>query len=107
LEWTEYGACGDYEKEVFFPSEEDPETGARRSGASWVKANAKAKLICAGCMVKNQCLWFALDNNEQFGVWGGHTFEERRTLKRFSNWEGLRADAEAEADAIASQTTAA
>ena len=38
----------------------------------------EAKKICAGCPVKQECLEYALANREQYGVWGGMTFAERR-----------------------------
>jgi WhiB family redox-sensing transcriptional regulator len=41
-----------------------------------------AKSVCATCPVVEACLWFAVENAEPFGVWGGHTPEERRPLVR-------------------------
>lgn len=35
-----------------------------------------AKLICAGCPVRECCLAYAMDS-EEYGVWGGLTPEER------------------------------
>jgi WhiB family redox-sensing transcriptional regulator len=43
---------------------------------------AKAKAICARCPVKAECLEYALDARETFGVWGGTTEDERRALLR-------------------------
>jgi WhiB family transcriptional regulator, redox-sensing transcriptional regulator len=43
---------------------------------------AKAKTICAGCTVRAQCLDYALDTNQEPGIWGGLTEDERRTLRR-------------------------
>jgi WhiB family redox-sensing transcriptional regulator len=42
----------------------------------------KAKAICEGCPVRMQCLAEALDQQIQFGVWGGLTERERRSLLR-------------------------
>ena len=36
--------------------------------------------MCAGCEVRAECLQFALDNDERFGVWGGLSERERRPL---------------------------
>jgi len=41
----------------------------------------KAKLVCSACLVKQQCLDYAL-NGDELGVWGGLTANERRKLKR-------------------------
>jgi WhiB family redox-sensing transcriptional regulator len=49
---------------------------------------AYAKRVCNGtderpaCPVRIQCLQYALDNNDQWGVFGGMTVKERQRLKR-------------------------
>ena len=45
-------------------------------------AQNKAKQLCAGCPVKTECLAEALDNQIEWGVWGGMTERERRALIR-------------------------
>lgn len=40
-----------------------------------------ARQLCADCPVKMLCLAYALDNNEEFGVWGGLSPHERSRLK--------------------------
>lgn len=56
-------------------------------------AQNRAKQICGLCQVKTECLAEALDNNLEWGVWGGLTERERRALlKRRPNvtsWRGL------------------
>jgi WhiB family transcriptional regulator, redox-sensing transcriptional regulator len=42
----------------------------------------KAKQVCAGCPVRAECLAEALDNQIEWGVWGGMTERERRALLR-------------------------
>ena len=42
----------------------------------------KAKQVCAGCPVRTECLAEALDNQIEWGVWGGMTERERRALIR-------------------------
>lgn len=44
------------------------------------KRVAEAKTICATCPVKEQCLEFAIKNDERDGVWGGLTAKERKAL---------------------------
>ncbi|WP_407672362.1 WhiB family transcriptional regulator [Parafrankia discariae] len=31
----------------------------------------EAKRICSGCEVRAECLEYALENDERFGIWGG------------------------------------
>ena len=38
--------------------------------------------MCRECDVKGICLQWAIDNNQDSGVWGGMSEEERRSLKR-------------------------
>lgn len=45
-------------------------------------AQNRAKAVCLGCSVRTECLADALDNNIEFGVWGGMTERERRALLR-------------------------
>jgi hypothetical protein len=42
----------------------------------------RAKKICAGCAVRDECLEFALVSGERFGVWGGKSERERRPMRR-------------------------
>ncbi|SOE06526.1 Transcription factor WhiB [Streptomyces sp. Ag109_G2-15] len=45
-------------------------------------AQNRAKAVCTGCPVRTECLADALDNRVEFGVWGGMTERERRSLLR-------------------------
>jgi WhiB family redox-sensing transcriptional regulator len=40
----------------------------------------KAKAICSTCPVQKQCLDFAISNNIEEGIFGGFTFDERKSL---------------------------
>ena len=44
------------------------------------KAQTKAVVICRHCPVIAECLADALDNQIEFGVWGGMTERQRRAL---------------------------
>ena len=47
----------------------------------------EAKKLCESCPVRKQCLQWALNNKQIWGIWGGLTPEQmRRTLS--VNWEG-------------------
>jgi WhiB family transcriptional regulator, redox-sensing transcriptional regulator len=41
-----------------------------------------ALMICATCPVVNECLQYALSTSQTVGVWGMHTPQDRRNLKR-------------------------
>jgi WhiB family redox-sensing transcriptional regulator len=38
--------------------------------------------ICERCVVKDECLQYALDHEIDFGVWGGLTERQRRAYQR-------------------------
>ena len=63
-------------------------------------AQNRAKTVCLGCPVRTECLADALDNRIEFGVWGGMTERERRSLLRrrpdVKSWWQLLADARRE-----------
>lgn len=42
----------------------------------------KAKSICANCPVRKECLEYALENSERFGIWGGKSARERMLILR-------------------------
>ncbi len=56
-------------------------------------AQKRVKLICSDCPVRAECLAEALDNEIEWGVWGGMTERERRALLRrrpeISSWYSL------------------
>lgn len=41
-----------------------------------------AKAVCESCPVREACLRYALETNQEAGVWGGTSEEERRKLRR-------------------------
>lgn len=71
-DWQDDSACKT-DPELFFP------TG---TGAAAEKQTVEAKKVCGGCLVREQCLQWALDEGEDFGVLGGLTHKERRRLLR-------------------------
>lgn len=66
-------------------------------------AQNRAKQLCAGCPVKTECLAEALDNQIEWGVWGGMTERERRAILRkrpnVVSWRRLFEAAQAEQEA--------
>lgn len=65
--WRDQGACRGADPALWFPER----------GQSCVEA----KTICAGCPVRGECLDFALDLGEKFGIWGGKSERERRRMR--------------------------
>ena len=41
-----------------------------------------AKRVCGSCEVRAECLAYALEHGERFGIWGGLSERERRRLTR-------------------------
>lgn len=58
--------------------ERDPEQFFVRGAAN----SRRAIRICERCEVREDCLRYALDNEIDFGVWGGMTERQRRRLVR-------------------------
>lgn len=46
------------------------------------ESTAEAKAVCAGCPVRSECLEYALDAREVFGIFGGTSERERRKIRR-------------------------
>lgn len=68
LAWQADSLCAQTDPEAFFPEK----GGSTR----------EAKKICTSCEVKTQCLEYALQNDERFGIWGGLSERERRKLRK-------------------------
>ncbi|MGA5819868.1 WhiB family transcriptional regulator [Kitasatospora sp. NPDC094028] len=62
----------------------------------------RAKAVCSGCVVRTECLAYALDNRIDHGVWGGMTDRERRALLKrrptVDSWSRLLDQARREYD---------
>jgi WhiB family redox-sensing transcriptional regulator len=68
LDWQDRALCAQTDPEAFFPEK----GGSTR----------EAKKVCRSCEVRDECLEYALDHDERFGIWGGLSERERRRLKR-------------------------
>jgi len=66
--WQERALCAETDPEAFFPEK----GGSTR----------EAKAVCLACEVRQDCLGYALENDERFGIWGGVSERERRRMRR-------------------------
>lgn len=65
-EWQQHASCRFEPPATFFP-----ENGV---------GVEVAKKICASCVVREQCLEYAIDNRIDHGVWGGTSERQRRQI---------------------------
>jgi WhiB family transcriptional regulator, redox-sensing transcriptional regulator len=64
--WMKRALCSQTDPEAFFPE---------KGGSTH-----EAKRVCRGCEVRSECLEFALDHEERYGIWGGMSERERRNV---------------------------
>jgi ParB family transcriptional regulator, chromosome partitioning protein len=67
-DWMVRGLCRQTDPEAFYPEK----GGSTR----------EVKKICLACEVRQDCLQYAVERDERFGIWGGLSERERRKLKR-------------------------
>ena len=72
-DWRRSAACRDTDPDLFFP------VGATGQAIDQIEA---ARSVCTLCDVRQACLEFALSTNQESGVWGGTTEDERRKLRK-------------------------
>jgi len=77
--WRDEAACRHENADLFFPA------GNTGLAAGQIEA---AKAVCRPCPVQDACLRFALETNQEAGVWGGRDEDERRRLRR--TWRASR-----------------
>lgn len=65
LKWQDDGLCREVDPELFFPD---------------TYPTTEAKKVCALCPVIDDCLAFALETDEPYGVWGGRSPRQRRIM---------------------------
>jgi WhiB family redox-sensing transcriptional regulator len=70
MSWQDEAFCAEVDGDLFFPE--------KGEHTSW------AKKLCASCPVKLPCLEMAMDEQIEFGVWGGLTAYQRKQLRRAS-----------------------
>lgn len=71
LPWMERAVCASTDPDVWFPTK-----------ALDQQTEAKAKRICHRCPVIDECLEYALESDQRYGIWGGLSEQERRGVAR-------------------------
>lgn len=66
--WRLEAACKDMGPDAFFPDQG--------------RATSEGKRTCMRCLVRVQCLEYAIEAREPYGIWGGLNEKERRKLRR-------------------------
>ncbi len=77
LDWQTDALCAQTDPEAFFPEK----GGSTRD----------AKKVCTSCEVREECLEYALNKGERFGIWGGLSERERRKYDKVRGGEGAAA----------------
>ncbi len=75
-EWRRTAACRDTDPDLFFP--------VGTTGPA-IEQIANAKAVCRQCESQTACLEFAIATNQDSGIWGGTSEEERRQLRKKYN----------------------
>ena len=71
--WRTDAICRDTDPDLFFP------IGTTGQALTQI---ARAKQVCGECPVRVDCLEYALETNQDSGIWGGLSEEERRDIRR-------------------------
>jgi len=72
-DWRDRASCRSVDPDLFFP--------VGTTGGALVQIE-NAKAVCRACDALDACLEFALQTNQESGVWGGTSEEERRKLRK-------------------------
>ena len=83
MTWQEKAVCPSIDPHIFYPETAEEAAAAKR--------------VCFSCDVREQCLRYALENDEWHGIWGGKTVSQRKSILR---------NAEAESQALQQKQTA-
>lgn len=88
-DWMQRGACRGQDVTWWYPTIIDGD------GSEWFDDGTiwqafgdtaefydKARAVCINCPVRDQCLTFAFEERQFYGMWGGLTPIERRRIER-------------------------
>lgn len=72
-EWRREAACRDTDPDLFFP------VGTTGPAIEQIES---AKAVCRSCPAQTLCLEYAIDTNQDSGIWGGTSEDERRQIRK-------------------------
>ena len=73
MTWRDRPACLDENPELFFPIGNASVAGRQIE---------RARVVCRRCEALDACLEWAMNSDQDSGVWGGLSEDERHALKR-------------------------
>lgn len=79
-DWRHRAICKEEDPELFFPLGEEHTSGKAPTGPVQEQQD-EAKAVCRRCPVVSDCLAWAIESGQDFGVSGGMTPEERRPFR--------------------------
>lgn len=68
MAWADRALCAEVGGDIFYPEQ----------GGDW----RSPRRICMACEVRAPCLAYALDHDEEFGIWGGMSAQQRARIRR-------------------------
>ena len=72
-DWRHKASCRSVDPDLFFP------VGTTGMALDQIE---QAKAVCHSCEARPACLEFALSTNQESGVWGATSEDERRKLRK-------------------------
>ena len=69
-DWIKQANCLGIDTNLFYPDRHEESTGI------------DARAVCAQCVVREECLSYALQTGERFGIWGGTSERQRKKMRR-------------------------
>ena len=67
MAWQAYAVCAEIDTEPWFPEQS--------------RQGDYAKSICKSCPVRLDCYRYAVENQEEWGIWGGVDFTKRKNIR--------------------------
>lgn len=77
-DWRHRAKCKDKDPDAWFPLGDDH----GNESAAYLRLAEEAKTVCRACPVVSECLAWAVESGQGYGVFGGMTPRERRAHKQ-------------------------